>query len=252
MKQTIKNTKASEGDIGMNPGLGLLGTVGRNQRWGRLFMMLSLAIGVSGAIYMHHRGYYSVAETLTFLRWHPLMAPLLFVALYALLSILLLPTLPLNLAAGVLWGWWLGTLLTLLGVVFGASCAFFIARYIGRDFVARRLQGKHWGMLWRVIEAKGWKAVAFARINPIFPSAPMNYFFGLTSISFWPYFFSTLLFILPPSLFFSVLGDSIGGVVLNGAAREVVNSILLASAAITGLVALRLSIKHFVGKNSSQ
>ncbi len=202
------------------------------------------------AIYAQRQGYISFAATLAFLHSHPVFAPIAFVVLYALLSLLLVPTLPLNLAAGVLWGWFWGTVLALFGVVVRASIAFLIARYLGRDFVSRRLQGRAWQLLWQTIESRGWKAVAFARVNPIFPSAPLNYFFGLTAIRFWPYFFSTLLFILPPSLFFSLLGDSLGGIVLNGAAKNLVSEVLLASAALSGLVALKLTFQYLAKKNS--
>lgn len=223
----------------------------RSIRRKRFWLLVILVTGIAGGIFMHHHGYYSPAETLEFLRHHSVIAPIIFIVLYVLLSIFLLPTLPLNLAAGVLWGWGLGTLLTLFGMVSGASIAFFIARYLGREFVTQNLRGKIWRMLWSAIETRGWKAVAFARINPVFPSAPLNYFFGLTGIAFWPYFFSTFLFIFPPSLLFAVLGDSIGGIVLSGSARDVVNKVLIASAAVTGLVFLKIFFKYIIEKNSS-
>ena len=143
--------------------------------------MLSLLIASS--IYLHHKNYFSITDAIGFLQNYPITAPAMFISLYALLSILLVPTLPLNLAAGMLWGWAWGAVLSLLGVVFGACIAFFMARYIGYDFIRNRLKDKHWHLLWSSIDSYGWKAVAFARINPVFPSAPLNYFFGLTKIS---------------------------------------------------------------------
>lgn len=231
---------------------GLVYIVGRIVRRKRFLLSATLALGILSAIYAHHHGHFSIAGALVFFQLHPIIAPFFFVMLYALLSVLLLPTLPLNLAAGMLWGWLWGTVLTLFGMVLGASLAFLIARYLGRVFVTQRLHGKHWQLLWRAIETRGWKAVAFARINPIFPSAPLNYFFGLTGIGFWPYFFSTLLFILPPSLFFAVLGDSVGGIVLDGAAKDIANKVLVASAAVTALVVLKVSFKHFTKKNLTE
>lgn len=245
----VEDASAFEWRQGAGGVVGLAVAVGHIVRRKRFWLAVILAIGIASAIYMHRHGYFSINEAVGFLRQHPVVAPILFVALYASLAVFLLPTLPLNLAAGMLWGWLWGTVLALAGVVLGASLAFLVARYLGRDFVTKRLHGKHWQLLWRAIETHGWKAVAFARINPIFPSAPLNYFFGLTHIAFWPYFFSTLLFILPPSLFFSALGDSIGGIVLDGAAKDLVNKVLVASAAITSFVVLKLSFKHFTKKN---
>ena len=251
-EEDVEDASAFEWRQGAGGMVGLARAIGRIVRRKRFWLAVILAIGIGSAIYMHRHGYFSLTEALDFFRLHPIIAPLVFVALYTLFSVLLLPTLPLNLAAGVLWGWLWGTVLALVGVVLGASLAFLIARYLVRDFVTRHLYGKHWRLLWRAIETEGWRAVAFARINPIFPSAPLNYFFGLTGIAFRPYFFSTLLFILPPSLFFAVLGDSIGGIVLNGTAKDLVDKVLVASAAITSFVVLKISFKHFTKKNPSE
>ena len=214
----------------------------------RFWIALVLAAIMASASYLHYKGYYSLADAITLLEAHPIAAPAIFIVLYAVLSVLMLPTLPLNLAAGMLWGWAWGTVLSLFGVVMGASIAFFIARYVGHDFIEKHLQGKHWQMLWRLIESYNWKAVAFARINPVFPSAPLNYFFGLTNISFAHYFFSTLLFILPPSLFFAVIGDSVGGFVLEGSTKDLVNNVLIASAAITVLVLSKVAFNQLKDK----
>lgn len=218
----------------------------------RFWLAVGLIVVALLAVWAQRAGYVSPAEAIHFLRLHPVIAPALFIALYAIFAVFLLPTLQFNLAAGMLWGWFAGASLALVGVMLGASLAFLIARYLGRDFVVNHLHGKHWQLLWRAIESNGWKTVAFARINPIFPSAPLNYFFGLTGIGFWPYFFSTLLFILPPSLLFAVIGDSIGGFVLQGGAKDLVEKVLVASAAVTVLVVTRLVFKHYSKKSSPQ
>jgi uncharacterized membrane protein YdjX (TVP38/TMEM64 family) len=60
----------------------------------------------------------------TLVNAYPLAAPLAFVPAYALASTFLIPTLPLNIAAGVLWGPIVGTFLALAGSVLGALTAF--------------------------------------------------------------------------------------------------------------------------------
>ena len=46
-----------------------------------------------------------------FLNTHPKLAPAAFIAVYVMMTLLLLPTLPLNLGAGFLWGpYWGGSL----------------------------------------------------------------------------------------------------------------------------------------------
>jgi len=43
----------------------------------------------------------------------------------------------------------------------------------------------------------GWKIVAISRLVPVFSFSLLNYAFGLTRISFWPYLAATFVCMLP-------------------------------------------------------
>ncbi len=196
-------------------------------------------------LYLRHTGHLAPENILSYLRQYPTLAPFIFMLIYALMITLLLPTLPLNLAAGFLWGSLFGCVLSIVAATLGASLSFLLARHLGRDFLEERFTNRAWRRLRHEIDRQDWKAVAFTRINPVFPFGPLNYYFGLTSISFARFVWTTALFILPPSFMFAMIGDSIGGIVLTGEAYSLVQNVLVISAVLTLLLALRVFMKRY-------
>ena len=169
---------------------------------------------------------------------HPLAAPLLFVGLYALVTLGALPAMPLNLAAGLYWGPLGGGALSAFAATLGAIVAFAAARLAFGRPLAERFDNRLIAEIQREFDAKGWWFIAFVRINPIFPTGPLNYILGLTSIGTWVYSLVTFLFLLPPSIAVAFIGQSVGSFVVNGDVSSRLKEILAASAAVTALVAL--------------
>jgi uncharacterized membrane protein YdjX (TVP38/TMEM64 family) len=64
------------------------------------------------------------------------------VVVYALASVLFLPGMVMTLAGGALFGPVWGALINLLGATLGATAAFLVTRYLGADWVSRRLGGR--------------------------------------------------------------------------------------------------------------
>ena len=114
---------------------------------------------------------------------HPVGAVMLFILIYAISVIASVPSLPLNLAAGFFWGGLVGGVYSTLGVTIGGWVSFAVARWlIGQPF-AETFDNKWARKVQREFDQGGWKFVAFARINPIIPTGPLNYLLGLTSLS---------------------------------------------------------------------
>ncbi len=69
-----------------------------------------------------------------------MFAPLLYMLLMALAVVItFIPSLPLNVAAGIYFGALMGTLFSALGALAGAVLSFLIARYLGWEFIERFL-----------------------------------------------------------------------------------------------------------------
>ena len=66
-----------------------------------------------------------------------ILAPLIFILAYISLIVALVPSAPLNIAAGILFGPTLGTLYSWLGVLLGGAISFLLARRFGEGFVSR-------------------------------------------------------------------------------------------------------------------
>lgn len=86
----------------------------------------------------------------------------------------------LNVAAGYLYGFILGSMVVVVSVLCGASTAFIVCRRYLRDFVRSRLESDSLKAIMRVVEGKrGFKVIALTRLTPV-PFGLQN---GLFSVS---------------------------------------------------------------------
>ncbi|PTL58917.1 hypothetical protein C7Y72_04255 [Paraconexibacter algicola] len=134
--------------------------------------------------------------------------PVAFVVLYVLLTVALVPgTIP-SLAAGVLFGPVWGSLLTVLGATLGAVAAFEIARRLGRERT-RRLLGRRGATADAWLSARGLRGVVALRLIPVLPFNALNYAFGLSGVTRRAHALGTLVGIVPGTVAFVALGDSL-------------------------------------------
>jgi uncharacterized membrane protein YdjX (TVP38/TMEM64 family) len=175
---------------------------------------------------------------------HPVGAVMLFILIYAISVIASVPSLPLNLAAGFFWGGLVGGVYSTLGVTIGGWVSFAVARWlIGQPF-AETFDNKWARKVQREFDQGGWKFVAFARINPIIPTGPLNYLLGLTSLSNRGFLWATFVFLLPPSIAVAYIGDTLQTFTTQqSGVNEIVGGILVASAAVTFLAGIRFAFR---------
>jgi uncharacterized membrane protein YdjX (TVP38/TMEM64 family) len=123
--------------------------------------------------------------------------PAVFVLLYIVAVVVLVPGSLLALVAGLAYGMW-GLPLALAAATTGASLSFLIARHLARSQV-QAMTRRH--LLWRAVERAvsecGWRIVGLIRLSPVLPFKLQNYFFGITHIPFRHYVPATFLGILP-------------------------------------------------------
>jgi len=135
--------------------------------------------------------------------------PVLYIFLYLVAPSFFLPGLPITIAGGVLFGPLWGVVYAITGSTGGACIAFLVARYLGREWVANKLQGTNLGKLDEEVERQGWKIVAFTRLIPLFPFNLLNYAFGLTKIKFLHYAITTFFGMLPACIAYIVFSSSL-------------------------------------------
>jgi uncharacterized membrane protein YdjX (TVP38/TMEM64 family) len=199
-------------------------------------VMLSLIVGT---FYLRKAGYISPESVMGFLEEHRALAPAVFILVYAIMPSLLLPTLPMSVGAGFLWGPLWGTVLSVVGATSGFTISFLVSRYIAGDYFRTKFDFVLWKWLMEHVEKSGWKVVAFTRINPIFPAAVCSYLFGVTSVRFIDYVWATFVFIIPPCIAIASFGSSLGDFVLTGDMKGVVTKLAIASLALLFIFALK-------------
>jgi uncharacterized membrane protein YdjX (TVP38/TMEM64 family) len=122
------------------------------------------------------------------------LAPLFFVFVYAIGVCLFLPATLFTGIGAMLFGTLFGFLYNITGAMLGASAAFFIGRYLGRDFAAS-LIGDRLAKYDRKIADNGFAVTLYLRLL-FFPFTPMSFGMALTRISFAQFFWGTFFGIL--------------------------------------------------------
>jgi uncharacterized membrane protein YdjX (TVP38/TMEM64 family)/rhodanese-related sulfurtransferase len=169
----------------------------------RALLLAALAAGIVAALY--HARLLDAALVRQAAAQAGDLAPVLFVAGYALATVLFLPGSILTIAGGALFGPVAGTFYSLTGATLGATLAFLVARYLASDWVARRTGGRLAEFI-RGVEAEGWRFVAFVRLVPLLPFNALNYALGLTRIPLAHYVVASYLAMLPGAAAYTYLG----------------------------------------------
>ncbi len=162
-------------------------------------------------------------------------APLVFILIWIVACVFLIPGLPVSIAGGLIFGAIWGSVWTTIGANLGAALAFLIGRYAARDMVASWVEKNN--ALRKIDEGvrkQGWRMLLITRLVPIFPFNIQNYVYGLTDIRFSTYVLVTLPSMIPATIAFNFAAGSAREVVLQGGQPEAVKKtiIYLAIAAV--------------------
>lgn len=170
-------------------------------------------------------------------------ASIAYIALYIVATVLFVPGLPLTILAGITFGPVLGTIWVSLASTIGASLAFLVGRFIGRDLVLEKFGNSDmFKKLDDGIRDQGWKMVAITRLVPLFPFNAQNYVYGLTDVHFKTYVFISWICMLPATIGYVFLGSAIG--VAEG---DVAKTISYVGTGVAALILLSLAGK-LIGK----
>ena len=152
-----------------------------------------------------------------------------------------IPSAPIALVSGALYGHTLGTIYVIFGAVIGALMAFIIARKLGYDYVSRRF---HSYLPAKIIGSQNtMMAIIFvSRLAPFISFDVMSYVAGLTNLTLGRFFIATVMGVIPISFMLAHLGSEM----IVGEARSIVWSIL-----ILGLVTIIPVLINVFMKNNN-
>lgn len=152
-----------------------------------------------------------------------LIGPVVIIGLIAVAIIITpIPSAPVALVSGALYGHTFGTIYVVLGALSGAMLAFMISRKLGYDYISKKL---HHRMPVKIMGSQNtlMLIVFVTRLAPFISFDVISYAAGLTSITFWRFFIATLLGIIPISFVLAHLGSE----VKNGEMESITTALIL-------------------------
>ena len=186
-----------------------------------------------------------LGAALTWAAAHGEGSALLFLALYVLATVCLVPGLILTLAAGAIFGLARGVALVSAGSVLGASAAFFIGRTFAREWTQQRIAAwPRFRALDGALAERGFSIVLLTRLSPLFPFNLLNYAYGVTAVRARDYIAASWLGMLPATVLYVYAGSAaanlaqaLSGRVRTGRTGTVLLVVgLAATVAVTALV----------------
>lgn len=164
-------------------------------------------------------------------------APAVFILIYALAVIALIPASLLTIAGGAVFGLLPGMVYALVGATLGSTGAFLIGRHVARRLVARRLAAMpRFVAIERAVSARGRRIVFLLRLSPVVPFNFLNYALGLTTISVWDFVIASLGTV-PGAFVYAYAGKVTGEALALAGKAEVPKNASYYAVLLAGLVA---------------
>lgn len=119
----------------------------------------------------------------------------------------------LSLAMGLLFGRWLGTLMTVIASTLGALLAFLSARFIFADLARAKLS--QYPLAEKIVkgfEGDPLRYLLFLRLVPLFPFWLVNLAPAVTKISTRTYIVATAIGVIPSSFVYANIGQALGDI----------------------------------------
>jgi uncharacterized membrane protein YdjX (TVP38/TMEM64 family) len=170
-----------------------------------------LSIALAGILIFHFAGLgkYMMPEQIRgALRSLGRPAPLFYILVFSLGPTVFFPSWVLTVAGGLTFGMFWGTVLSLAGATLGATIAFFVSRFLGRDFVGRILKGRY-GALDDRIADHGFEVIFLLRLIPLVPFDVLDYIAGVSKISVRNFITATVLGIIPGTIAYVSFGSAL-------------------------------------------
>tara|TARA_B100000212_G_scaffold160639_1_gene120758 strand:- start:236 stop:832 length:597 start_codon:yes stop_codon:yes gene_type:complete len=130
-----------------------------------------------------------------------------FIVIYIFIVLLILPASWLSLAAGYLYGTYLGSIIVFISAFVGATISFFIAkRFFSKKLLVMINKFPKLSLLENILQRGGLKLIILTRLSPLFPFSILNYFYGLNNINYKDFSIS-LICIIPGTFLYCSVGS---------------------------------------------
>ena len=172
-----------------------------------------------GTLQAHH------AELSAFVEVNLVLAVVVYVLAYAFLTGISFPAASLvTLLGGFLFGWFLGTVLTVVGATAGATAVFLVARTSIGEALWERVK-PFAGRMEEGFRDGEFNYLLFLRLLPVFPFWVVNLLPAFLGVKTGMYMLTTFVGIIPGTAVYNVIGDGLGEVFETGAEFSLENAV---------------------------
>ncbi|MGK0367120.1 MAG: putative membrane protein YdjX (TVP38/TMEM64 family) [Thermoproteota archaeon] len=184
------------------------------------------------------------SSILSFYRANTFISTLSFFLIYIFVTALSLPFANImTLMGGVIFGLSKGVLLVSFASTIGATCAFFLSRYLFRDFIKNK-----WPLKFQKVnegfEKNGGYYLSTIRLIPMIPFFLVNLLMGLTTIKVRKYYLISQLSMLPATVIYFNFGMQLSKV---NKLSDVFSPVILLSLTLLGI--FPILVKMLINKN---
>lgn len=164
--------------------------------------------------------------------------PFTFTALFMIAFAILAAAAPgaavLKVAAGALYGFWGGFLVSLFSTLMAATLGFVAARYLLRGWVERRFRDRI-ALINRGLSEDGVLFLLALRFNPLVPFFLINFSMGVTRMRLWVFVLTSFFGLMPASVVYSLAGTELAKIETTA---DIFNIRLLGSLVLLSLMPL--------------
>lgn len=139
-----------------------------------------------------------------------LIGPVIFI-IFVILEVMLapIPGFILYVTGAAIFGWIWGAVLVLVGNMIGATLCFYLAKYLGRDYIELKISKRRIDIFDKYSDKYGGYAIFFLRINPFTSSDVVSYAAGFSNMPYKDFFLGTLLGIAPLAFIQTYFGNTL-------------------------------------------
>ena len=178
--------------------------------WLKIISLLWIVLFLYFILKLYNVEYFKIKDIdpdqiIEYIKQFGILAPIIYIMLFAIRPLVLLPATIFVVLAGVIFGKLWGPIYAILGAMLSATLEFFIARYFGRERITNLIKGR---LVYadEAIQKHGFKTVLLIRLIPNIAFDIQNFSLGLTRIGFRNYFVATLLGITPAIILYTYFG----------------------------------------------
>jgi uncharacterized membrane protein YdjX (TVP38/TMEM64 family) len=169
------------------------------------FVVVAVLVGIAGYLLPVAQGTTMLAE---YVRGTGALGVVVFITVYMVATVALVPGSLLTLAAGFAYGPVWGLAVASPASVLGATAAFLLGRTVLRDWATRKTSDSPWvRAISRAVGREGFKIVMLLRLSPLVPFNVLNYALSLSDVRLVTYVVASALGMLPITALYVYLGS---------------------------------------------